>query len=568
MLEYENTYPLFSQDSTINITNYVMLRNYLIIFGINLTTGVSNVWCVTLENEDIHQIAMPEESYCIEYTCSNYQTNECYITYDSLITPLTIFEIKNGQELLRIWQRNVPHYDKECFKSERIMARARDGTFIPVSIVYRSHFINSHGIKTQRIDEPMPMLLDAYGHYGKVSETQFIITRLPLLDHGVCYAIAHIRGGGELGKTWHKQAIRVTKEKTYTDFIDVARTLIVLGKTTSQLLAIKGASAGGLLCSVVLNKEPFLFKVAVIDKPAIDVLMFLKSELPQQPEWGNPNTLEEYYAIRKYSPLHNIHPAPYPTMLIRTGWNDSRTPFSDGIKYTTLIREAQEKWYKNKGVSYQPALLKVDYSEGHFAANINKVRRNDVELFAFVMHYLEISIRKTCIYKNIIDMFDIAKELGSLDKIGIPMQINSPPSSNVPKVSVPNPLQVSSLPLKPPLIVPSLQVPITNPLDAPTLRLPLKPLLIVPSLQVPITNPLDAPTLRLQPSNLNPFNASLSLPNSTQSVTSTNLNLTLQQLLNKPKGKKIKSTRYKLKSTRDKLKSTRKYKILTANPIL
>jgi oligopeptidase B len=247
----------------------------------------------------------------------------------------------------------VPSYDLSLYTSERIYATASDGTRIPISIVYKK------GLKR---DGKSPMLLYAYGSYGAPTWPTFNSNRLSLLDRGVIYAIAHIRGGGELGEVWREQGRMMMKKNTFTDFIASAEHLIKEKYTSSDRLVIQGGSAGGLLMGAVTNMRPDLFKAVVAQVPFVDVInTMLDASLPlttsEYLEWGNPNIKKEYDYIKTYSPYDNIAAKAYPAMLVKVSLNDSQVPYWEGTKFVAKLRALK--------TDNNPLLLKVNMGAGH-----------------------------------------------------------------------------------------------------------------------------------------------------------------------------------------------------------
>jgi oligopeptidase B len=247
----------------------------------------------------------------------------------------------------------VPNYDASLYASERIYATATDGTKIPLSIVYK---------KPLERDGRRAMLLYAYGSYGIPTWPTFSANRLTLLARGVIYAIAHIRGGGELGEPWREAGRMMVKRNTFTDFVASAEHLVGEKYTSSQRLVIQGGSAGGLLMGAVTNLRPDLFKAVVAQVPFVDVMnTMMDPSLPlttsEYLEWGNPNVQKEYDYIKTYSPYDNLRAKKYPAMLVKVSLNDSQVPYWEGTKFVARLREM------NKGRN--PILLRVNMGAGH-----------------------------------------------------------------------------------------------------------------------------------------------------------------------------------------------------------
>jgi len=255
-------------------------------------------------------------------------------------------------------QTEVPGgFDRANYKSERVFATAADGTKVPMSMVYRS------GVK---LDGSAPLLLYGYGSYGYSYAPSFSTNRLSLLDRGVIYVIAHIRGGGEMGEEWRQAGRMMNKMNTFTDFIACAETLIKLNYTSKDRLVIEGGSAGGLLMGAVSNLRPDLFKAVVSHVPFVDVLnTMLDASLPlttsEYIEWGNPNEKTAFDYMKTYSPYDNVTKQAYPAMLVKVSVNDSQVPYWEGAKLVAKLRALK--------TDHNPLLLKVNFGAGHSGAS-------------------------------------------------------------------------------------------------------------------------------------------------------------------------------------------------------
>ena len=251
-----------------------------------------------------HTIAFDEPAHSV-HTSGNaeFDTASLRFVYTSLTTPASTYDydLATRERVLRKRQP-VPGYDPSLYASERIAARARDGTAIPISLVYR---------RDQKRDRPQPLLLYGYGSYGIPIDATFSQTRVSLLDRGVVFAIAHIRGGGDLGRSWYEAGKMANKQTTFDDFIACAEALIAARRTTPQGLAIEGGSAGGLLMGAVVNQRPELFRAVVAAVPFMDVVTTMLDEtmpltVGEFIEWGNPKIAAEYAWLRAYSPYDNL----------------------------------------------------------------------------------------------------------------------------------------------------------------------------------------------------------------------------------------------------------------------
>lgn len=302
---------------------------------------------------------MPEPVYSVgggpnaEFDARTYR-----FQYDSYVTPDAEFEYDldtRARKLLK--QREVRGYDPSKYGSELVYAQARDGTRIPVSMVYR---------RDRRKAGPQPMLLYGYGSYGLSLDVNFSSARLSLLDRGVIFATAHVRGGGEMGKRWHDEGRMLEKKNTFTDFIACAEHLIRKRYTASDRLVIEGGSAGGLLMGAVTNLRPDLFRGVVSEVPFVDVVnTMLDDTLPlttgEYEEWGNPNSRAHYDCMLSYSPYDNLKPGAYPAMLVETSLNDSQVMYWEPAKYVARLRTL-----KSDG---NPLLLRINMDAGHGGAS-------------------------------------------------------------------------------------------------------------------------------------------------------------------------------------------------------
>jgi len=302
--------------------------------------GVPTFQVVGMADGRSHSIAFPEPVYVAQGTGNReFDTNTFRFNYESFVTPPSVFDydMKTRQRVLKKQQPVVGGYDPKKYRSEQIFATAKDGTKIPVSIVYR--------IDPAEKTHPMnrPMLLLGYGSYGISIDVSFASSRLSLLDRGMIFGIAHIRGGGEMGKKWHEDGRMMNKKNTFTDFIDCAQYLVDQGYTSKDKLAVTGRSAGGLLMGAVLNMRPDLFHVALVGMPFVDVMnTMLDASLPltvgEYLEWGNPNEKPAYDYMKSYSPYDNVTKQEYPITLVRTSFNDSQVMYWEPTKWVARLR--------------------------------------------------------------------------------------------------------------------------------------------------------------------------------------------------------------------------------------
>ena len=302
------------------------------------------------------RIATPESVYTIGTgTNVEFDTPVIRYSYASMITPSSTYEYNfktKKSELLK--QQEIPSgYDKTQYETTRVWATVRDGVKVPVSIVMK---------KGTKLDGKSPMLLYAYGSYGISMDPSFSTARLSLVDRGMIYGIAHIRGGSELGEKWRQDGRMFKKLNTFNDFVDSAEWLVKNKYTSSDRLVIQGGSAGGLLMGAVVNMRPDLFKAAIAQVPFVDVMnTMLDATLPlttgEYIEWGNPNEKEAFDYMIKYSPYDNVKAQSYPNMLVEVSVNDSQVPYWEGTKFAAKIRELK--------TNDSTILIKANMGAGH-----------------------------------------------------------------------------------------------------------------------------------------------------------------------------------------------------------
>ena len=301
--------------------------------------------------------------------------------YESFVTPRSIFDydVRTRERILRKQQPVLGGYDPAQYVSERLHATASDRTRVPLSVVYRRD--------TPR-DSSAPLLLYGYGSYGISMPVHFSSNRLSLLDRGVIYAVAHVRGGGELGKPWHDAGRMKQKRNTFTDFVASAEHLIAQRFTSPRKLAIEGGSAGGLLMGAVTNMRPDLFRIVISHVPFVDVLnTMLDASLPltvgEYEEWGNPQIAEDYFEMKTYCPYTNLQRKAYPTMLVKTGLNDSQVMYWEPAKYVAKLRTLK--------TDSSLLLLKTNMGAGHGGASGRYDYLREIALdYAFLLTQLEI----------------------------------------------------------------------------------------------------------------------------------------------------------------------------------
>jgi oligopeptidase B len=292
---------------------------------------------VDLRTGGERRVAFPEPTYsAFPQHNAEFDTHLFRYTYESLVTPASVFDydMDAGTSTLLKEQPVLGGYDRARYVSERRFATAPDGARVPISIVYRRGLVR---------DGSAPALLYGYGSYGFALPVGFSSNRFSLVDRGVVCAIAHVRGGGEMGKAWHDQGRMMSKRNTFTDFIAAAEHLAAEGFTRPERLAISGGSAGGLLMGAVVNLRPDLFRAVVSKVPFVDVVnTMLDASLPltagEWEEWGDPRQKEHFDYMLSYSPYDQLRAGPYPAMLVTTALNDSQVMYWEPAKYVARLR--------------------------------------------------------------------------------------------------------------------------------------------------------------------------------------------------------------------------------------
>ncbi|WP_256959639.1 S9 family peptidase [Sphingobacterium sp. JB170] len=322
--------------------------------------GLTQMAVRSLEDSSQHYLDFGEPAYTV-YPSTNveYDTDILRYGYTSLVTPSSTFDYSMSsmtKELMK-QQEVIGGYNSELYVTERQFASAIDGSKIPISIVYKREFEKN---------SQAPLLLYAYGSYGSSMDPSFSSSRLSLLDRGFVYAIAHIRGGEEMGRQWYDDGKMLKKKNTFTDFIDCGKYLVDENYTSAEHLYAQGGSAGGLLIGAVANMAPELWNGMIAEVPFVDVVTTMLDEtIPlttnEYDEWGNPNEKEAYDYMKSYSPYENIEKKEYPNLLVTTGLHDSQVQYFEPAKWVAKLRA-------NKSGS-NVVLLKTDMDYGHGGAS-------------------------------------------------------------------------------------------------------------------------------------------------------------------------------------------------------
>ena len=358
MPERRNWLEVVPHSDTVMRESIDLFRDHMVVR--EREAGLPHLAVHDLGTGETRRVSFDEGVYNLSVSANEESDTRLFrFWYESLVTPPSLYDVDmTTLERKLLKQKEVMGgYDPSQYVSERIHATARDGTRIPISLVYRKGLVK---------DGRAPMHLVGYGAYGLPYPVGFSEARLSLLERGVVSAIAHIRGGGEMGKKWHDAGRMFHKKNTFADFIDVAEYLVDQKITSPAKLVIEGRSAGGLLMSAVTNLRPDLFKAVIIGMPFVDVLnTMLDEEIPltvgEFEEWGNPKVPEEYEYIQSYCPYTNVEKKDYPAMLVTTAYNDSQVMYWEPAKYVAKLRA-----HKTDG---NPLLFRIAMEGGHGGAS-------------------------------------------------------------------------------------------------------------------------------------------------------------------------------------------------------
>jgi oligopeptidase B len=331
----QNWQEVVANRSNVMLDDMDFFKNYYVLS--ERENGLPQIRVTDLRSGESRRIEFPEAAYAsYGYINREYDTSKFRYGYQSFITPRSVFEydMTSGKSTL-LKQKEVPGgYDRTRYQVEQIYATASDGVKIPISVVH---------LKGAKLDGKGPIYLTGYGSYGISYDIGFNSDLFSLVDRGVVAAVAHIRGGGEMGKTWHDDGRMMHKKNSFTDFVASAEYLVAHGYGSKDRLVIEGRSAGGLLMGAVLNLRPDLFHAALVGVPFVDVMNTMLDEtLPltvgEFEEWGNPKEKPAFDYMMSYSPYDNIEAKKYPNMLVRTSFNDSQVMYWEPAKYVAKMR--------------------------------------------------------------------------------------------------------------------------------------------------------------------------------------------------------------------------------------
>ena len=334
-MESANWNDLVEHNDSILISGFDLFKNFLAIN--ERKGGLTQIHILSTPNNSSHYLQFEEPSYIANISGNpDYNTDIMRFNYTSLTTPNSVYDydmVSKKKQLMK-QQEVIGGYDPKLYETERVFATAKDGTKVPVSIVYKKGF---------KKDGNSPLLLYAYGSYGISSDASFSSIRLSLLDRGFAFAIAHIRGGQELGRYWYEDGKMMKKKNTFTDFIDCAEFLISEKYTSAKHLYANGGSAGGLLMGAIANMRPDLWNGIIAAVPFVDVITTMSdASIPlttnEYDEWGNPANKESYDYMKSYSPYDKVEKKAYPNMLVTTGLHDSQVQYFEPAKWVAKLR--------------------------------------------------------------------------------------------------------------------------------------------------------------------------------------------------------------------------------------
>ncbi|MFT5764777.1 MAG: oligopeptidase B [Saprospiraceae bacterium] len=357
-----------------------IFKDYLVLS--ERKAGITNIRIRPWKGEE-HYIAFKEDAY-MAYISVNpeFDTETLRLGYTSMTTPNSTFDydMKTKEMTLLKETEVLGGFDSNNYKSERFFVTARDGQKVPVSLVCR---------KDTKLDGSAPLLLYGYGSYGNSLDPYFSSVRLSLLDRGFVYAIAHIRGGEEMGRQWYENGKLLKKKNTFTDFIDCGKYLVENKYAAKDKLFAMGGSAGGLLMGAIINMEPDMWRGVVAAVPFVDVVStMLDEDIPlttgEFDEWGNPKIKEYYDYIKTYSPYDNVEAKNYPNMLVTTGYHDSQVQYWEPAKWVAKLRDM--KTDKNS------LLLHTNMEAGHGGASGRFARYKETALeYVFILDLVGIN---------------------------------------------------------------------------------------------------------------------------------------------------------------------------------
>lgn len=354
----ENWKEVIAHRKDVYLDGITLFKDHMVVS--ELKEGLMNLRIINQKDKSEHYLQFDEPAYlAFVSTNPDFNTNLLRFGYTSMITPSSTFDYNMDAKTKELKKQAevVGGYNKEDYVTERMFATSRDGKRVPVSIVYK---------KGTKKDGSHPLLLNAYGSYGSTSYATFSSNRLSLLNRGFVFALAHIRGGQEMGREWYEDGKMMNKKNTFNDFIDCAEFLIKEKYTSKGHVYAQGGSAGGLLMGAIVNMRPDLWNGVVAQVPYVDVITTMSdASIPlttgEYLEWGNPAIKEEYFYMKSYSPYDNVEKKEYPNLLVTTGLHDSQVQYFEPAKWVAKLREMKT----DKNI----ILFKTNMEAGHGGAS-------------------------------------------------------------------------------------------------------------------------------------------------------------------------------------------------------
>ncbi len=365
---------LITHNDKVLIQGFELFKNFMAVS--ERKDGLTQIHIINTQNNASHYLAFDEPTYTAGIANNpDYNTDLIRFNYTSMTTPASVYDYNmlTKEKKLMKQQEVLGGFNAKDYVTERLYATAKDGTKIPISIVYKNGF---------KKDGNAALMLYGYGSYGASMDASFSSVRLSLLNRGFAFAIAHIRGGQEMGRYWYEDGKMMKKVNTFTDFIDCAEFLLTDKFTSKEHLYTSGGSAGGLLMGAVVNMRPELWRGVIAAVPFVDVLTTMSDPgIPlttnEYDEWGNPANKENYFYIKSYSPYDNVTKQNYPNMLVTTGLHDSQVQYFEPAKWVAKLREM--KTGNNK------LLLHTDMEAGHGGASGRfKALKDRAREYAFI----------------------------------------------------------------------------------------------------------------------------------------------------------------------------------------
>jgi oligopeptidase B len=381
---YQDTHlweEIIPENQKVKIDSLEMFNEFIVVH--NRKNGLKNLTIFSEEGNSWHDIEFKEPIYTLNNrnSPSNYEFNSTVFRfyYESMKTPKTVYDCDMKSKTLVVKKQDEIYggFDTSNYEMKREFVKAIDGVKIPISIIYSKNMIKNGS---------SPLFLYGYGSYGIAIDPGFNTHAFSLIDRGFIFVIAHIRGGGEMGRPWYLDGKYLKKKNTFTDFIAVAEYLIAEKYTNSAKLAISGGSAGGLLIGSVINMRPDLFKVAKLNVPFVDVInTMMDASIPlttfEYEEWGNPNNKEFFDYMLSYSPYDNLKAQDYPHILVTAGLNDPRVHYWEPAKYVSKLRYLK--------TDLNDLLFKINMGAGHAGASGKYIFLKELAFeYAFVLSYI------------------------------------------------------------------------------------------------------------------------------------------------------------------------------------